>query len=56
MKFFTALALTIATAACGVNYQIHPKGACPTPGVSPLASNCPTAAEMKGETNDGKSE
>ncbi|MEK4034849.1 hypothetical protein WOC76_09555 [Methylocystis sp. IM3] len=35
--------LAIALSGCAIN--IHPKGQCPTPGVSPLASNCPAAAQ-----------
>jgi hypothetical protein len=38
---FAALAL----AGCGVN--VHQNGRCATPGVSPFASNCPTAEELK---------
>ena len=41
------LAVILSLSSCGVNYHIRPKGACPTEGVSPLASNCPTADEMK---------
>jgi hypothetical protein len=37
----------LSLAGCGVNYHIRPKGACPTEGVSPLASNCPAPEEMK---------
>jgi len=43
-----ALIITLlCLASCGVNYHIRPKGACPTEGVSPLASNCPSPEEMK---------
>jgi hypothetical protein len=42
LLLFAALAL----AGCAVN--VHPKGRCPTPGVSPLASNCPAAEEPNG--------
>ncbi len=40
-------AFALILAGCAVN--LHPQGACPTPGVSPLASNCPTAEEIKGK-------
>lgn len=33
-----------ALSACSVNLHRQP---CPTPGVSPLASNCPTVEELK---------
>jgi len=39
-----ALACLAALSACGVNLHRQP---CPTPGVSPLASNCPTVDELK---------
>jgi hypothetical protein len=39
---FTALLL----AGCAVN--VHQNGGCATPGVSPFASNCPTAKELEG--------
>jgi hypothetical protein len=32
-------------AGCAVN--VHQNGRCATPGVSPFASNCPTAEELK---------
>jgi hypothetical protein len=41
---FTLLILIAALSACGVNLHRQP---CQTPGVSPLASNCPTLDEMK---------
>jgi hypothetical protein len=41
---FMTLILIAALSACGVNMHRQP---CPTPGVSPLASNCPTVDEMK---------
>lgn len=41
---FLALACLAALSACGVNLHRQP---CPTPGVSPLASNCPTVDELK---------
>ena len=37
-------AFALALAGCGVN--IHSGGRCPTPGVSPLASNCPSPEEL----------
>lgn len=49
------ITIMLSLSSCGVNYHIRPKGACPTEGVSPLASNCPTAEEMKqstGQTTD----
>jgi hypothetical protein len=52
---FVLFFLILSLSGCGVNYHIRPKGACPTEGVSPLASNCPTAEEMKqgtGQTTD----
>lgn len=33
--------LLSALAGCGANYHFGQRGACPTPGISPLASNCP---------------
>jgi len=47
MKYLSILAMLIVASGCSVNYHIRPKGACPTEGVSPLASNCPTPEEMK---------
>jgi hypothetical protein len=41
MVVFAALSL----AGCAVN--AHQNGRCQTPGVSPFASNCPTADELK---------
>lgn len=38
-------AVAFALSGCGVN--IHTNGRCPTPGVSPLASNCPSPEDMK---------
>jgi hypothetical protein len=46
-KGFALPLLILILSSCGVNYHIRPKGACPTEGVSPLASNCPTPEEMK---------
>ncbi len=39
------LIAALALSGCGVN--IHTNGRCPTPGVSPLASNCPSPEDMK---------
>jgi hypothetical protein len=44
MTRFAMLALLAALSGCGVNLHRQP---CPTPGVSPLASNCPTPEDMK---------
>lgn len=44
MVRFMPLILIAALSACGVNLHRQP---CLTPGVSPLASNCPTLDEMK---------
>jgi hypothetical protein len=43
----TLLAFALSLAGCAIN--LHPRGACPTPGVSPFASNCPTPEESKGQ-------
>jgi hypothetical protein len=44
MTRFATLVLIVALSACGVNLHRQP---CPTPGVSPLASNCPTPDDIK---------
>jgi hypothetical protein len=40
------LLAALSFAGCAAN--LHQNGHCPTPGVSPFASNCPTAEELKG--------
>lgn len=47
MKASLIAALTLALAGCAFN--IHAKGQCQTPGVSPLASNCPAPDDLKGK-------
>jgi len=54
MNRIALLIALLSLAGCGVNYHIRPKGACPTEGVSPLASNCPTPEEMKQGSNARK--
>lgn len=44
-----AVIFAVTLSSCGVNYHVRPKGACPTAGVSPLASNCPTPEELRGK-------
>jgi hypothetical protein len=41
------LALIFALGGCGANYHFSQRGACPTPGISPLASNCPSPDPQK---------
>jgi len=44
-----ALCAALALALCGCGVNIHANGRCPTPGVSPLASNCPSPESLKGK-------
>lgn len=43
----TLLLAALWLAGCAVN--LHQNARCATPGVSPFASNCPTADELKGK-------